>query len=64
MTATRPAVSDLATRSGLDPDRLYLQLLGEIRLCRAGETLSLPGPKPLAVLTYLHLRGRGPVVLP
>jgi len=58
MTAARPAVSDLTTRSGLDPDRLYLQLLGEIRLCRAGETLPLPGPKPLAVLTYLHLKGR------
>jgi len=57
MIATSRA-PDLAARSAKDPHRLYLQLLGEVQLYWAGEPLPLPGPKPLAVLTYLHLNGQ------
>jgi DNA-binding SARP family transcriptional activator len=58
MTATRPTPPDLLVRSATDPGRLYLQLVGEVRLSWAGLPLPLPGAKPLAVLVYLHLKGR------
>ena len=58
MTATRPVDSDLLARSAADSSQLYLHLLGEVRLSWAGLALPLPGPKPLAVVAYLHLKGR------
>ncbi|WP_425145928.1 BTAD domain-containing putative transcriptional regulator [Deinococcus sp.] len=58
MTVTPPPVLDLITRSADDASRLYLHLLGEVRLFWAGVSLPLPGPKPLAVVAYLHLKGR------
>jgi len=58
MTTTPRSAPDLISRSAHDPGQLYLHLLGEVRLSWAGVLLPLPGPKPLAVLAYLHLKGR------
>ncbi|GGJ78631.1 BTAD domain-containing putative transcriptional regulator [Deinococcus aquiradiocola] len=58
MTATPPPVPELLARSADDAAHLYLHLLGEVRLAWGGVSLPLPGPKPLAVLAYLHLKGR------
>lgn len=49
---------DLGLTSATDPSRLYLSLLGGLRLYWSGELLEPPGPKLLALLVYLHLRGR------
>lgn len=57
MSAPSSGPSELAVRSAGDPNRIYLQLMGDVQLYLGGEAVTLPGPKPLAVLAYLHLTG-------
>lgn len=52
-----PALAALLALSAGDTDHLYLKLLGEVKLIWAGQILLSPGPKPLALLAYLHLHG-------
>lgn len=41
-----------------DPPRLSLRLFGEVTLSWSGQVIPPPGPKLLALLAYLHLRGK------
>lgn len=52
-----PALTALLAQSAGDPHRLYLKLRGDVQLIWAGRALPAPGPKPLALLAYLHLNG-------
>ncbi|MFC6592063.1 BTAD domain-containing putative transcriptional regulator [Deinococcus lacus] len=48
----------LLRASAADPARPYLRLLGGVALVCSGVSGPLPRPQPLALLIYLHLRGR------